>query len=120
MRSFERDLQLVPGGNCSPARALSRRGRMNRLSSLLSADELTRLVPERHGTHLHASGTGRRQAFRFEIVSTPAALADHAAAWDELALHAIEPNVFHERWMLLPAMHAYGQQADLAVVLAYA
>ncbi|HEX4649671.1 MAG TPA: GNAT family N-acetyltransferase [Steroidobacteraceae bacterium] len=36
-------------------------------------------------------------------------------AWEELAAHALEPNVFYEHWMLLPALEAYGG-GDVAVV----
>ena len=36
-------------------------------------------------------------------------------AWEELAAHALEPNVFYEHWMLLPALEAYSD-GDVAVV----
>ena len=36
-------------------------------------------------------------------------------AWEELTAHALEPNVFYEQWMLLPALEAYGG-GDVAVV----
>src|SRR6266699_7109311 len=36
--------------------------------------------------------------------------------WEELASRALEPNVFYEHWMLLPALEAYGGK-DLAVLL---
>src|SRR6185369_12429325 len=36
------------------------------------------------------------------------ALEKHVAAWEELAVAAIEPNVFYEPWMLMPALRAYG------------
>lgn len=37
-------------------------------------------------------------------------------AWEDLAAHALEPNVFHEHWMLLPALEAYGG-GDTAVLV---
>lgn len=36
-------------------------------------------------------------------------------AWEQLAAHALEPNVFYEHWMLLPALEAYGA-GEVAVV----
>ena len=43
-------------------------------------------------------------------------LAALIPAWEELVAHALEPNVFYEHWMLLPALEAYGG-SDVAVVL---
>ena len=39
-----------------------------------------------------------------QIIDSLATLNTIATAWDDLALHALEPNVFYERWALLPAM----------------
>ena len=36
-------------------------------------------------------------------------LAAHLAAWDDLAAHAIEPNVFYESWHLRPALRVFGK-----------
>jgi len=47
----------------------------------------------------------------------PAALADFVPAWEELAAAAIEPNVFYEHWMLLPALRAFGAGKNIYVVL---
>lgn len=91
---------------------------MNSLSSLASADGVDELVPREHSDD--RSRACRNRTFRFEVLAGAAALADHAAAWDELAAEAIEPNIFHERWMLLPALDAYAGQAELMMVLAYA
>jgi CelD/BcsL family acetyltransferase involved in cellulose biosynthesis len=44
-------------------------------------------------------------------------LAGFIPAWEELAAHALEPNVFYEHWMLLPALEAYGAREDIGVVL---
>src|SRR5215471_12094330 len=38
-------------------------------------------------------------------------------AWQDLAAAAIEPNVFYEHWMLLPALEAFGAGRDIRVVL---
>jgi CelD/BcsL family acetyltransferase involved in cellulose biosynthesis len=58
--------------------------------------------------------------FRFMVIDNIAELADHAAAWDQLAAAAVEPNIFHERWMMLPAVEAFARGVDLRFVLAYA
>ncbi len=35
------------------------------------------------------------------------------SAWDNLAAHAVEPNVFYESWYLLPALKAYRLHQDV-------
>src|SRR5882672_1749534 len=44
-------------------------------------------------------------------------LSGFVSDWEELAAAAIEPNVFYEHWMLLPALEAFGAQKDISVVL---
>ena len=95
---------------------------MRRLSNPHAADGLHDLMSDgRSERSLRAPppSTSDWQAYRFELVHGPAGLADHAAAWDELAEQALEPNVFHERWMLMPALHAYAGPAQLFIVLVY-
>lgn len=58
--------------------------------------------------------------YRFAVLDDPAALKDHLAAWEDLARAAIEPNVFYEPWMLLPAIEAFSEAASLRFVLVYA
>jgi CelD/BcsL family acetyltransferase involved in cellulose biosynthesis len=48
-----------------------------------------------------------------------AELAAFEDAWQELAAEALEPNVFHEPWMLLPALRSYGAGQDLRFVLVF-
>ena len=50
------------------------------------------------------------------IRSLPA-LAGLIPAWEELAAAALEPNVFYEHWMLLPALEACGAGRDIRIVL---
>src|SRR5205823_3803183 len=38
------------------------------------------------------------------VVDQVQGLEPHQPAWDDLAAAAIEPNAFHESWMLLPAV----------------
>jgi CelD/BcsL family acetyltransferase involved in cellulose biosynthesis len=47
------------------------------------------------------------------------ALAEHRAAWDDLAAHALEPNPFYESWMLTPAWRAFGKGQSLLFLFVY-
>jgi Acetyltransferase (GNAT) domain len=51
------------------------------------------------------------------VVHDLATLYGLVPAWEELAEAAIEPNVFYEHWMLLPALRAFGFGKDICVVL---
>ena len=48
--------------------------------------------------------------------SDPMELSKYAEAWDELAGRAIEPNVFYEHWMLIPALRLLSEE-DVKVAL---
>lgn len=54
-----------------------------------------------------------------EVVDDLESLERHVAAWQDLASNAIEPNVFYEPWMLIPAIRAFGSEADLMFVFIY-
>ena len=51
------------------------------------------------------------------MVRDPQELSSFVPAWEELAAAALEPNVFYEHWMLLPALKAFGAGKDIYVVL---
>src|SRR5258708_21072238 len=51
------------------------------------------------------------------VVRDLSTLSRLVPAWEELAAAAIEPNVFYEHWMLLPALEAFGAEKDIRVVL---
>jgi Acetyltransferase (GNAT) domain len=53
------------------------------------------------------------------VVRRAAELRPHLAAWDELAQTALEPNVFYESWLLVPALRAFGAESPLRFVLLY-
>ena len=40
----------------------------------------------------------------------PGGLLSRVADWDDLAAHALEPNVFHESWQMLPAVRIFAPQ----------
>jgi hypothetical protein len=54
------------------------------------------------------------------VVNDLTDLEKYVAAWEDLAAAAIEPNVFYEPWMLMPALRAYGvdRRSLFALVLA--
>jgi CelD/BcsL family acetyltransferase involved in cellulose biosynthesis len=64
-----------------------------------------------------APGAARRASVM--VVRDMQNLSAFIPAWEELAARALEPNVFYEHWMLLPALEAYGGK-DLGVVLVWA
>jgi CelD/BcsL family acetyltransferase involved in cellulose biosynthesis len=51
------------------------------------------------------------------VAENAAALSRFIPAWEELAAEALEPNVFHEHWMLLPAVQAFARGKDTRFVL---
>jgi CelD/BcsL family acetyltransferase involved in cellulose biosynthesis len=57
--------------------------------------------------------------FSVICVESVAELEEYVEAWDDLAAAAVEPNVFYESWMLLPALRAYGAGCNIAVVLIF-
>ena len=54
-----------------------------------------------------------------ELVEDRSALVKHQAAWDVLAQSAIEPNVFFEPWMFLPAAQFFEPNTPLCCVFVY-
>src|SRR5215475_1292901 len=54
------------------------------------------------------------------VVNDLTDLEKYVAAWEDLAAAAVEPNVFYEPWMLMPALRAYGvdRRSLFALVLA--
>ena len=67
---------------------------------------------------LHQLGaTNSKHRISVVVVRDLQALSSFVPAWEELAAAALEPNVFYEHWMLLPALQAFGAGKDLRVVL---
>jgi hypothetical protein len=54
------------------------------------------------------------------VVEELDALQDYLRSWQDLASAALEPNVFYEPWMLLPALQAFGAGRRLQFVLVLA
>src|SRR3984893_14063462 len=56
--------------------------------------------------------------FSIVVIRTEEELLPYLQSWDDLAGNAVEPTVFYESWMLLPALRAYGK-GTVAVVLVF-
>lgn len=54
---------------------------------------------------------------QIQILLDADSLQKHIAAWDDLAAHAVEPNVFYESWHLLPAISVFGPQNSRFVLI---
>src|SRR5262247_4838541 len=54
------------------------------------------------------------------VIDDLTALEKYVPAWEDLAAAAIEPNVFYEPWMLMPAIRAFGagRRLRFALILA--
>ena len=50
------------------------------------------------------------------VLRDPAALKALLPEWEDLAANAVEPNPAYEPWMLLPALEAFSEGADLRIV----
>ncbi|MGX5732449.1 GNAT family N-acetyltransferase [Pseudoxanthomonas beigongshangi] len=57
-------------------------------------------------------------ALRVQWLPDSASLHEHAPALARLAQDAVEPNVFHEPWLLLPALYAFAPSA-LSIALVW-
>src|SRR5262245_39441110 len=54
------------------------------------------------------------------VIDDLTALEKYVPAWEDLAAAAIEPNVFYEPWMVMPAIRAFGagRRLQIALILA--
>ncbi len=64
--------------------------------------------PSMRSVPLRSAGAPEAGSFRTVVVETALACAPFIAAWEDLAKDSIEPNVFYEPWMLLPAVKSLG------------
>src|ERR1700722_6956246 len=60
-----------------------------------------------------------RRQFTVVVVRDVTTLRHFIPAWDILAWAAIERNIFHEPWMLLPAVEQFAAGAELLFVLIF-
>lgn len=82
----------------------------------------TARVPEQAAVGRQAQNVPELDRERMSVVAvtTPAALSRHIPEWESLAASAIEPNVFYEHWILLPAMEAFGAPGGIVCALVFA
>jgi CelD/BcsL family acetyltransferase involved in cellulose biosynthesis len=54
------------------------------------------------------SSAGGQDVSRVSVLRSAAELARLIPQWESLAAEALEPNPFHEHWIMLPALEAFG------------
>jgi CelD/BcsL family acetyltransferase involved in cellulose biosynthesis len=59
------------------------------------------------------------ESLRVEVIRSVDALVAHVPALEELAAHALEPNVFHEPILALPALRSFSAGKELEIVCVY-
>lgn len=62
---------------------------------------------------------GDDSALKVVVVEKEEELGDHAAAWQDLADHAMESNAFYEPWMLRPAVKTLSEGKSLRFIFIY-
>ena len=90
--------------------------------SVLAAGNVTvspSLNVPRRSAPPHTRGSAPNGDFRVEVARTAVELQPHRGAWDDLVGNAIEPNVFLEPWLFLPAVEAFGANKSSLFVLVY-
>lgn len=58
-------------------------------------------------------------AHKVVVVESDEELCDHVSAWQDLADHALEANVFYEPWLLMPALKNLHPGTPLRLVFIY-
>jgi CelD/BcsL family acetyltransferase involved in cellulose biosynthesis len=58
-------------------------------------------------------------ALQVVVVENEAELCNHVSAWQDLADHAMEANVFYEPWLLMPALKTLHRGTPLRLVFIY-
>lgn len=84
------------------------------MATLTCVDSVSRLAQQTASASLTVS---QPPGFSIVVVETEQQLMAYQEAWDDLARNALEPNVFYESWMFLPAVRALGDGVKLQFVL---
>lgn len=66
------------------------------------------------------AGSKSKPDMRVKVIADWRELEGYLPDWADLAENALEPNVFYESWMLLPALSAWGTRRDTLFVLIFA
>jgi hypothetical protein len=95
---------------------------MTMIDAAIAQQEQTVLMGRRSVFSGDAAGAGTsaggRQLRMSTVVATAEELERHRGSWEQLASDALEPNVFYEPWMLIPAADAFARR-DLEFVMIY-
>jgi hypothetical protein len=90
--------------------------------SVLGAFAPRRLQPTQpaDGPRPAAAGLANKSGLSVAVVEDLTGLEPFVSAWEDLAAGALEPNVFYEPWMLMPAVRAFGagRRVCFALILA--
>jgi CelD/BcsL family acetyltransferase involved in cellulose biosynthesis len=90
--------------------------------SVLAASAPRRPQPAQpaNGPRPPAGGVANKSGLSVTVVEDLTALERYVPAWEDLAAAALEPNVFYEPWMLMPAIRAFGagRRLRFALILA--
>jgi len=91
-------------------------GKITRRSTLIDSPPPT--VAESRPSASDVMDHGTRMSV--VVIDDLTALEKYVPAWEDLAAAAIEPNVFYEPWMALPAIRAFGagRRLQFALILA--
>jgi len=63
------------------------------------------------------SGASVDRSPRVSVLRGAAELAPLVPQWESLAAEALEPNPFHEHWIMLPALEAFGEERFLCAAV---
>lgn len=89
--------------------------------SVLGASAPRPLQPTQPANGLRpGGGAANNSGVSVTVVKDLADLEPYVSAWEDLAAAAIEPNVFYEPWMLMPAIRAFGARLRLRFALVLA
>src|SRR5215468_10370624 len=85
-----------------------------------TAPQARRPARPTNGLRQAAGGGANKSGLSVTVVEDLTDLERYVSAREELAAAAIEPNVFYEPWMLMPAIRAFGagRRLRFALILA--
>src|SRR5215813_7927568 len=93
---------------------------LSRLQTGLSATKSRENTEKAHiSTVRGIDGAPNETKMSVTALATPASLAEFLPAWEDLAASALEPNVFYEPWMMMPALHNLGAAKTLLIALIF-
>lgn len=87
-----------------------------RLSERLASSGRPALAPRSHDRGARSTSAAGMSVL---VAKDADALAAHVPAWDALTADALEPNVFFESWVLLPALEKLRSETEMFVALVY-